>query len=441
MARMTRWARDSHIPIDSSVYLEGTTIKAIMELKFNPGEGVAHLSSADKGLTIMACRGRTSAETERICKWEEALSATKQTRQLDKLLRLSKGVTWAPADNFWELKSNIATFMALVWVLFGLECDYYKGLRNVYATLELREVMAQKNAFTAEHCRRITWAIIDDGRAHFDNVKTTFDFRGPDKPVYPQSFLIDILWNVRYAIPVKRANFPDEWKQKVHPTADDGGGVIAGGGSAPAQGCERPSPQGTAQGPSAQRCNFGQTQGYTGGGGHAQHGPGQHGGWWPPYQGGGYQGIHYPQGIYSLPTQIHPGGQQAPRDWRTGWNDKRNPKLRALMQGYLEQTNGRVHLAEILAAAGKGQTDLPTLAKYVHATGRPFLCWSSVLGRCTFCDCRFRKEGGHPLPGDITNKFADRVINVIGKGVVTQGKHTGGSPTKKLKGSEARPSK
>ncbi len=181
--------------------------------------------------------------------------------------------------------------------------------------------------------------------------------------MYLQSFLIEILQNLRYAIPVERAYFPDEWKQKVRPTADDGGGVIARGGSAPARGCERPSPQGTAQGPSAQLRNFGQTQGYTGGGGHAQYGPGHHGGWWPPYLGGGYQGVHYPQGTYPLPTQIHPGGQQAPRDWRTGWNDGRNPKLKALMQRYLERTNRRVHLAEILAAAGKGQTDLPTLAK------------------------------------------------------------------------------
>jgi hypothetical protein len=43
----------------------------------------------------------------------------------------------------------------------------------------------------------------------------TLDFKGPDKPVFPQSFLIDILRNVHYAIPVERANFPDKWKQKV----------------------------------------------------------------------------------------------------------------------------------------------------------------------------------------------------------------------------------
>jgi hypothetical protein len=156
MARMNRCAHDHHIPINTTVYIEGTTIKAIMELEFNPGEGVTHLSLANKGLRIMACRGCTSAETEQIRKWEEALSATENTLQLNVLLCLSKGVPPPPADNFWELKSNIATFMALVWALFGSECDYYKGLRNVYATLELKEVMAQKSSFTVEHRHRVT---------------------------------------------------------------------------------------------------------------------------------------------------------------------------------------------------------------------------------------------------------------------------------------------
>jgi hypothetical protein len=57
------------------------------------------------------------------------------------------------------------------------------------------------------------------------------------------------------------------------------------------------------------------------------------------------------------------------------------------MGAYLERTNGRVHLAELLQAAGKKQTDLPTLPQYVHPNGCPYLCWSSVLGQCTFRDC------------------------------------------------------
>ena len=90
------------------------TIKALIKLKFNPGEGVAYLSSVDKGLSIMCCWGRTSSEMERIWECEDALSATENTRQLDELLWMSKGVTRAPEDNFWELKINIATFMSPV---------------------------------------------------------------------------------------------------------------------------------------------------------------------------------------------------------------------------------------------------------------------------------------------------------------------------------------
>jgi hypothetical protein len=184
-ARMKQWSYDHWIPINTSIYLEGKTIKAIVDLKFNPGEGVAHISSASKGLSIMSCQGRTSAKTKRIRKREEAIAVTENTRQLDKLLQLSKGVTRAPADNFWELKVNVSMFMSLVWVLFGSECDYYKGLQNVYATLELKEVMALKSSFTVEHCCRITWAILDNGQAYFYDVKTTLDFGGPDPPMFP----------------------------------------------------------------------------------------------------------------------------------------------------------------------------------------------------------------------------------------------------------------
>ena len=155
------------------------------------------------------------------------------------------------------------------------------------------------------------------------------------------------------------------------------------------------------------------------------------GGWWIPSQGGQYQGGHgYHGGAPPQSVPFPPGGQM-PRDWRTGWTDKCHPKIKAMMHKYLEHTHGQIHLAEILKAAGKTQKDLPTLPKYVHPTVRPFLCWSSVLGKSGFRDCRFRKEGGHPLQGDITEEFANQVIDVIGKGVVPPSIQHGGSPPKK----------
>ena len=59
--------------------------------------------------------------------------------------------------------------------------------------------------------------------------------------------------------------------------------------------------------------------------------------------------------------------------------------------------------------------------------------FASIVGKCRYRDCHFRKEGGHPLPGDITDEFADQVINAIGKGVVPPSIQ-GGSPPKKQKG-------
>jgi hypothetical protein len=90
--------------------------------------------------------------------------------------------------------------------------------------------MALKSSFTAKHCRRITWAILNDGRAYFNNVKTTLDFRGPDPSMFPQSHLIDILQNVCYATLVNRANFPEEWKRKVKNPQDKHRGRHTGGG-------------------------------------------------------------------------------------------------------------------------------------------------------------------------------------------------------------------
>jgi hypothetical protein len=62
--------------------------------------------------------------------------------------------------------------------------------------MDLQDVMALKNHFTPEHCRRITWAILDDGRSYFDNVKTTLDFPDGTSVNFPQLFLVDIFKNV-----------------------------------------------------------------------------------------------------------------------------------------------------------------------------------------------------------------------------------------------------
>ena len=140
MKGLQNYAHDHRTEVDRSIYLEQETMKAIMDLKFNPGEGMAYVQSAAKGLSLLCCRARPNQETEEIKEWEAALEATHKTRVFKDYMKDIKGRTRQPANNYFDLKLNIGTFMALLWVLFGNKCGYYQSIRKFYSILELPEV-------------------------------------------------------------------------------------------------------------------------------------------------------------------------------------------------------------------------------------------------------------------------------------------------------------
>ena len=122
-----------------------------------PGEGIAYVQSAAKGLSLLCCRSRSNNETEEIKERELALNATEQTRQFDDYVKYVKGtVARQPASNYWDLKQKIATYMALLWVLFGDRCDYFINLNKIHAVMDLPEVQQLRQKFSAEICRRIS---------------------------------------------------------------------------------------------------------------------------------------------------------------------------------------------------------------------------------------------------------------------------------------------
>ncbi len=75
-------------------------MKAILELRFNPGEGIAYVQSAAKGLSMLCCQSRPNNETKEIKEREIALNATKNTRLFDEYLKYVRGATRQPANNF-----------------------------------------------------------------------------------------------------------------------------------------------------------------------------------------------------------------------------------------------------------------------------------------------------------------------------------------------------
>ncbi len=66
MKGMTEYAYECPISINAGIYLEQETMKSILDLPFNPGEGIIYVQSAAKGLSILCCRSCPNNETEEI---------------------------------------------------------------------------------------------------------------------------------------------------------------------------------------------------------------------------------------------------------------------------------------------------------------------------------------------------------------------------------------
>jgi hypothetical protein len=85
-----------------------------------------------------------------------------------------------------------------------------------------------------------------------------------------------------------------------------------------------------------------------------------------------------------------------------------------MMADYVASWGLRVQLNEILNAANKHITDLPTIPEYVNS-GRPFVCWAHILGRCQFPNCAFKN--GHIPRSSIPDAFAEGVVIILTPGV------------------------
>jgi hypothetical protein len=210
---MDKWARDNGVELDRGIYFEQKSVEDIVNLRFNPGQGVAQFKSAERGLSLLICRTRTPEEIERVRDREIAEQETQATRMLEEALKLQRGDPRAPASNYFELKLNITTYCALLHTLFGDKCGYYGALMKIRNCLDTPGVYNIRQAYTPDICHRISWAIIDDGRAFFSTVMIQQDFAQPGA-TFPESLLESILPEVRYANQIMRANFPAEWKPR-----------------------------------------------------------------------------------------------------------------------------------------------------------------------------------------------------------------------------------
>ena len=145
------WCRSRHIERDKSIYLTAKFFKDLVALRFNQGGPMAQYDSAARGISMLACRSLTAVKAETQRGYEEASELTKTTRKLEDTLK-EKGKIVSPAPDYMQLKLNIGTFCALLWALFGDNCDYYKELVKLHCILDREECFTIRDAYTKEIC-------------------------------------------------------------------------------------------------------------------------------------------------------------------------------------------------------------------------------------------------------------------------------------------------
>ena len=262
----------------------------------------------------------------------------------------------------------IATFLALLWALFGEACHLYQKLLQIYLILRLPAIMYAKHAFTPLLCRQTVWAIYDDSRNFFSHRLTPDEFKTGQHPSFPVSLLDDIIGDVRYQRPIHRSSFPYAWREQTnlppHPgakTAPTGPSPFNGGSSG-------------APGTLAQAA------------GHRTDGD--------------------KETAYLSAKELEQAVSHVEKD------------IKAMMMPLYKKYNLQLPISQLAEAAGIKMDDLPRIPDLVNKMGKNNLCYNHVLGKCMHgAKCRFRLAKGHINGDRLPPQFVQEICGALKTGV------------------------
>jgi hypothetical protein len=125
---MEQWSFDERKEFDTTFFLSKEVLEDIMKIQRNDTNTVGMNSTTARGVSNLVVLPRRMAEIETMMKLEEAADKTEYSRTLKEAERLAKAETRAPPRTYYTLKLNVATYAALVFVLYGRHCDLYQKL-------------------------------------------------------------------------------------------------------------------------------------------------------------------------------------------------------------------------------------------------------------------------------------------------------------------------
>ncbi|EJK76004.1 hypothetical protein THAOC_02256, partial [Thalassiosira oceanica] len=205
-----------------------TDVKA---LRLAPGGAAFAFPKLGEGFSLVQCRQLTPAEISA----RESRNAAANTARAngtftyDNALDLQRRDPNDPPMTYVQLLKCVTAYGVLVAVFCTVECPHFI---EVWA---LREVIAAQDKyeavyFTAYTCRLITFAIMKDAHAYFNNTYQPSTLNMPRIP-YPRSDLKSTGQHIAALTPIPRPlDFPQKWLSKGG-DADQGGKLGNGGRS------------------------------------------------------------------------------------------------------------------------------------------------------------------------------------------------------------------
>ncbi len=106
----------------------------------NPSGCVGTSKASERGVSNMMCLLWTIKEIQEQLEKERMARETSGNRTMNEALKLSSSCLKEPPASYYTLKLMVATFAALLFVLYGVECELYDKMLKVYEILRLDEV-------------------------------------------------------------------------------------------------------------------------------------------------------------------------------------------------------------------------------------------------------------------------------------------------------------
>jgi hypothetical protein len=359
---MEQWSFEERKEIDTAFFLSKDVLEDILKIQPNDTNTVGLNSTTGRGVSNLAVLPRRMAEIEMMLRMEEAADKSELTRTMKEAEKMAKVETRAPPRTYYTLKLNVATYAALVFVLYGRRCDLYRKLIAIYKIMCAREVVVCRDAFLPLICKQITWAIYDDSRSFFATRLLPDHFQQRNIP-FPFSLLNDIYNSVRYINEIKRPTFPTAWLENNKPTNNE----LETQGGYP---MSHLSPHGNGAGNQRGR----------GGGGRDNQNNANRDQYAAPN----------PQEICDLFTF--------------------SPKMKASLKHFHEKFKGKVSIQRVMNAAGIWWPQMPKWDRYYNReTNQDELCWNQVIGCCRFgSECKFARS--HAEARKLPSDFEDNAI-------------------------------